>query len=45
MPVYLIAAYCVFWGPTLILILRMWSKQRRLDREIEALKALLAEPE
>jgi hypothetical protein len=41
----MIAAYCVFWGLTFVLVLTMWAKHRRLDHEIEALRAMLAELE
>jgi CcmD family protein len=40
-PVYLIAAYAVFWTLTFVLIISIWARQRRLDREIEALEARL----
>ena len=39
MPVYLVAAYAVFWGLTFALVIRLWLRQRRLDREIQILRA------
>ncbi len=41
MPVYLVAAYGVFWGLTFALVVSIWVRQRRLEREIEALEAQL----
>jgi hypothetical protein len=38
MPVYLVAAYAVFWGLTFALVFSIWARQRRLERELEALK-------
>lgn len=43
MPVYLVAAYAVFWGLTFVLVFSIWARQRRVEREIAALKAQLAE--
>jgi len=40
-PIYLLVAYAVFWALTFVLVLTMWSRQRRLEREIEALEARL----
>jgi hypothetical protein len=45
MPVYLVAAYAVFWGLTFVLVLSIWVRQRRVEREIAALRALLADEE
>jgi len=45
MPVYLVAAYAVFWGFTFVLVLSMWVRQRRLEREIAALRARMGEEE
>ncbi len=45
MPVYLVAAYTVFWALTFMLVFSIWVRQRRLEREIAALKALLDEDE
>jgi len=38
MPVYLVAAYAVFWGLTFALVFSIWARQRRLERELETLK-------
>jgi CcmD family protein len=35
---YVFAAYAVFWGLTFILVVAMASKQKRLEKEIEALR-------
>ena len=45
MSVYLVAAYAVFWTLTFILVFSMWARQRRLERDIAALKARLDEEE
>ena len=45
MPVYLIAAYAVFWGLTFVLVLSIWLRQRRIDRDLQALRTLLDEDE
>ncbi len=37
MPIYLVAAYGVFWGLTFALVLSMWLRQRRLERDVAAL--------
>ena len=37
MPVYLIAAYAVFWGVTFVLVVSLWVRQRRLERELAKL--------
>jgi len=34
---YLLAAYVVFWLLTFALVLSIWVRQRRLEREIVAL--------
>ena len=36
---YLIAAYGVFWGLTFTLVISMWVRQRRLERDIATLSA------
>jgi CcmD family protein len=41
-PVYLVAAYAVFWALTFVLVFSIWARQRRLEREIAALQAQLA---
>ncbi len=38
MPVYLVAAYAVFWALTFVLVFSIWARQRRLERELEALR-------
>ena len=45
MPVYLIAAYAVFWGLTFVLVLSIWLRQRRIDRDLQVLRTLLDEDE
>jgi CcmD family protein len=40
-PVYLLAAYAVFWALTFVLVFSIWARQRRLERELEALEARL----
>ena len=45
MPIYLVAAYAVFWGLTFALVISIWVRQRRLEREITALRTLLADEE
>jgi AmiR/NasT family two-component response regulator len=41
MPIYLIAAYAIFVGGTLALACSIWARQRRLEREIAAIKSQL----
>jgi uncharacterized membrane protein len=43
MSVYLVAAYAVFWALTFALVGSIWARQRRLEQEIAALQAQLAE--
>jgi len=38
---YLVAAYAVFWAFTFALVLSIWARQRRIEREITALQARL----
>lgn len=40
-PVYLVAAYAVFWAFTFVLVLSVWTRQRRIEREISRLEARL----
>ena len=40
---YLLSAYIVFWALTFVLVLSIWVRQRRLEREIAALQARLGE--
>ena len=42
-PVYLVAAYAVFWALTFVLVFSIWARQRRLRREIADLAARLDE--
>jgi hypothetical protein len=39
--VYLVTAYLVFWLLPFALIISMWVRQRRIQRDIEALKQRL----
>lgn len=41
MPIYLVAAYAVFWTGTFVLVISMWVRQRRIKREIKALEERL----
>jgi CcmD family protein len=41
MPIYLVAAYGVFWAFTFVLVLSIWLRQRKLEREIAVLMARL----
>lgn len=41
MPIYLVAAYAVFWTFTFALVFSIWFRQRRLEQEIAALAAQL----
>ena len=43
MPIYLVVAYGIFWGLTFVLVLSIWARQRRLEREIAALEARLGD--
>ena len=45
MPVYLVAAYAVFWAFTFALVFSIWFRQRKLEREIAALEARLEKSE
>jgi CcmD family protein len=38
---YLAAAYAVFWAFTFALVFSIWARQRRVEREIEALLSRL----
>jgi hypothetical protein len=40
---YLFAAYGVFWGLTFALIISIWVRQRRLERDIATLSAQMGE--
>jgi hypothetical protein len=41
--VYLVAAYGVFWTFTFVLVLSIWARQRRIERDLEACKERLDE--
>ncbi len=41
MSLYLVAAYSVLWAFTSVLVLTMWVRQQRIEREIAALRAHL----
>ena len=45
MPIYLTAAYAVFWALTFVLVFSIWFRQRQLDQKIAALQELLEEGE
>jgi hypothetical protein len=40
---FLIAAYGVFWGLTFALVISIWVRQRRLERDIATLAAQMGE--
>ena len=40
---YLLSAYLVFWALTFVLVLSIWVRQRRLEREIAKLRGSLAD--
>jgi hypothetical protein len=39
--VYLVAAYGVFWVFTLILVLSIWARQRRIEQDLEVFRERL----
>lgn len=41
MPIYLVVAYAVFWLFTFVLVVSIWLRQRRIEREIAMLQARL----
>ena len=41
MSAYLVAAYVIFWTLTFTLVISIWARQRRLEREIKALETQL----
>lgn len=43
MSVYLVAAYGVFWAFTFVLVFSIWARQRRIERQIDALLSRLEE--
>jgi len=36
--IYLVAAYGVFWTFTLVLVLSIWMRQRRIEQDLEAFR-------
>lgn len=45
MPVYLVAAYAVFWICTFTFVFSLWTRQRGIERDIEALERRLEQEE
>lgn len=43
MPVYLVAAYGVFWAFTFVLVFSIWARQRRVERQIAVLLSRLGD--
>lgn len=41
--VYLLIAYLIFWALTFVLVGSIWLRQRRLESEIAALRAMMPE--
>jgi CcmD family protein len=41
MPIYLVAAYAVFWIVTFVFVLSLWVRQRHIERDIAALERQL----
>ncbi|MGD8967182.1 MAG: hypothetical protein PVI07_06710 [Anaerolineae bacterium] len=41
MSVYLVAAYAIFWAFTSGLVISLWARQRRIERDIAALEERL----
>ncbi len=41
-PVYLIAAYVIFWTLPFVLVFSIWSRQRHVERDLAALESRLA---
>jgi len=39
--IYLLVAYVVFWAATFIYVFTIRARQRRLEEELDALRALL----
>jgi CcmD family protein len=35
---YLVAAYAVCWGLTFVLVFSIWARQRRMEKELQALQ-------
>lgn len=40
-PIYLVAAYAVFWLLTFVLVVSIWARQRQLERNISRLEEQL----
>ncbi|MDY7075634.1 MAG: hypothetical protein SXV54_01790 [Chloroflexota bacterium] len=45
MPIYLVAAYAVFWALTFVLVFSIWFRQRKMEQEIADLAARLVKDE
>lgn len=45
MSIYLVAAYAVFWTFTSIFVARLWARQRRIEKDIQALEEQLQQKE
>ena len=45
MPIHLVIAYAVFWVLAFALVISIWARQRRIDRESAMLNALLDDQE
>lgn len=41
MPIFLVAAYAIFWTLTFAFVLSLWARQRRIERDIAALEKRL----
>jgi CcmD family protein len=39
--IHLVIAYAIFWALTFTLVVSMWARQRRLEREISRMETLL----
>jgi len=42
---YLFTAYAIFWSLTFVLVFSIWARQRRLDRDVTALRERLDQEE
>ncbi|MGD2145750.1 MAG: hypothetical protein PVH41_03535 [Anaerolineae bacterium] len=45
MSIYLVGAYAVFWAFTFVFVLLLWTRQRRIERDITTLQDHLGRPE
>jgi CcmD family protein len=43
--IHLVIAYAIFWALTFTLVVSMWARQRRLEREISRMETLLEKVE